>query len=107
MFAIIANLEIKKNKKYIKEIEDYLKTKNINCELATVKQDSFGNYIYMYEHFVKGDFGNMKVQEVEKSDIRRLYNGFVNEAFRYKSSIVVLEVLTDKLSMFTELKEYE
>ena len=33
------------------------------------------NYIYMYEHFVMNDFGNRKIKEIRKSDVRRYYNG--------------------------------
>lgn len=44
-----------------------------------LKQTTFGNYTYMYEHFVKDEFGAAKVQNVTKSDVRRLYNGLVNE----------------------------
>ena len=44
-----------------------------------LKQTTFGNYTYMYEHFVKDEFGTAKVQNVTKSDVRRLYNSLVNE----------------------------
>ena len=49
MFGIIANLEIKRNLEYIKEIKNFLNEKNINCKIATVHQDWFNNYIYNLE----------------------------------------------------------
>lgn len=47
--TIIANMEIKKNKKYMQEIKEYLNDKNIECLFANVQQDNFGNYIYDIE----------------------------------------------------------
>jgi len=44
-----------------------------------LKQTTFGNYKYMYEHFIKGEFGSAKIQNITKSDVRRLYNSLVNE----------------------------
>ena len=44
-----------------------------------LKQTTFRNYTYMYEHFIKEEFGTAKVQSVTKSDVRRLYNSLVNE----------------------------
>ena len=39
-----------------------------------LKDNTFQNYQYMYETFVKPDFGKIKVVEVKKSDVRRFYN---------------------------------
>lgn len=49
MFGIIANLEIKKNLEYIKEIKKFLNKKNLSCKIATVHQDWFNNYVYNLE----------------------------------------------------------
>ena len=43
-----------------------------------LKQTTRNNYIYMYEHFVMNDFGNRKIKEIRKSDVRRYYNGIVD-----------------------------
>ena len=39
-----------------------------------LKDNTFQNYQYMYEAFVKADFGKYKVTEIKKSDVRRFYN---------------------------------
>ena len=62
-----------------------------------LKETTFGNYTYMYEHFVKGDFGSIKIQSVEKSDVRRLYNSFVNENSTKHMSLYTLESLNTVL----------
>lgn len=43
-----------------------------------LKQTTKGNYIYMYEHFAKDEFGCMKIQTIKKSDVRRFYNDLVD-----------------------------
>ena len=43
-----------------------------------LKQTTLGNYIYMYEHFVKDTFGMRKLQKIRKSDVRRYYNNLLN-----------------------------
>lgn len=53
-----------------------------------LKQTTRGNYIYMYEHFVKNDFGNRKIKEIRKSDVRRYYNSIVDSK---KMSVATLE----------------
>ena len=44
-----------------------------------LKQNTRTNYCYMYEHFVKKDFGWKKIQSIRKSDVRRFYNGLVDK----------------------------
>ena len=44
-----------------------------------LKQTTKGNYIYMYEHFVMDGFGNIKIKDVDKTDVRRLYNDLVDK----------------------------
>ena len=53
-----------------------------------LKQTTRNNYIYMYEHFVMNDFGNRKIKEIRKSDVRRYYNGIVDSK---KMSVATLE----------------
>lgn len=44
-----------------------------------LKDNTFQNYKYMYEMFVAPDLGQMKVQNLKKSDVRRFYNRLVEE----------------------------
>ena len=44
----------------------------------TLKQTTKGNYVYMYEHFVKGEFGCRKLKDIRKSDVRRFYNSLLD-----------------------------
>lgn len=44
----------------------------------TLKQTTKGNYVYMYEHFVKGEFGYRKLKDIRKSDVRRFYNSLLD-----------------------------
>lgn len=39
-----------------------------------LKGNTFQNYQYMYEHYVQGDIGNMKILDIRKSDIKAFYN---------------------------------
>ena len=43
-----------------------------------LKQTTRGNYLYMYEHFVKDSFGKRKLQKIRKSDVRRYYNSLLD-----------------------------
>lgn len=43
-----------------------------------LKQTTKGNYFYMYEHFVKNEFGNIKIRAIKKSDVRRFYNDLID-----------------------------
>ncbi len=45
---------------------------------STLKQTTKGNYIYMYEHFVKKEFGCRKLKDIRKSDVRRFYNSMLD-----------------------------
>lgn len=44
-----------------------------------VKDSTFKNYIYMYEMFVMPTFGKKRVTQVTKSDVKRFYNGLVDQ----------------------------
>ena len=39
-----------------------------------LKENTFKNYQYMYEQFVQDDFGNKKLYNLKRSDVRRFYN---------------------------------
>lgn len=44
-----------------------------------LKDNTFQNYKYMYEQFVKPDFGNTRVSQLKKSDVKRFYNLLADE----------------------------
>ena len=44
-----------------------------------LKNNTFQNYIYMYNMFVKDNLGRYKVSELKKSDVRRFYNYLIDE----------------------------
>lgn len=44
-----------------------------------LKDNTFQNYKYMYEQFVKPDFGNTRVSQLKKSDLKRFYNMLADE----------------------------
>lgn len=52
--------------------EVWKKDKNI------LKETTKSNYVYMYEHFVKDDFGKRKLRDIRKSDVRRYYNSLLD-----------------------------
>lgn len=43
-----------------------------------LKQTTYGNYVYMYEHFIEPESGCRKLKKIKKSDIRHLYNGLLD-----------------------------
>lgn len=44
----------------------------------TLKETTKSNYVYMYEHFVKDNFGRKKLRDIRKSDVRRYYNSLLD-----------------------------
>lgn len=44
-----------------------------------VKDSTFQNYVYMYEMFIMPTFGKKRVVQVQRSDIKRFYNGLVDQ----------------------------
>lgn len=43
-----------------------------------LKENTFQNYIYMYEQFVRDDLGLYKIVNLKRSDIRRFYNWLID-----------------------------
>lgn len=43
-----------------------------------LKENTFQNYIYMYEQFVRDDLGQHKIANLKRSDIRRFYNRLID-----------------------------
>lgn len=44
-----------------------------------LKENTFQNYIYMYEQFARDDIGQLKISTLKRSDIRRYYNRLIDE----------------------------
>ena len=45
------------------------------CELKRgVKDNTFQNYKYMYNQFVRQNFGKQRIIMVKKTDVKRFYN---------------------------------
>lgn len=44
---------------------------------AGLKDNTKSNYEYMYQHFVRDNFGTLKIQQIRKSDVRRFYNSLI------------------------------
>ncbi len=50
------------------------------CELKRgLKDNTFQNYKYMYNTFVRPDFGKFKISAVKKSDVKRFYNRLADD----------------------------
>lgn len=44
-----------------------------------LKDNTFQNYCYMYNTFVRQDFGELRIQTLRKSDVKRFYNMLIDE----------------------------
>lgn len=88
-----------KEEKIHHDLRDGIRTGESNITLNDVfemwkedkvglKQTTRGNYIYMYEHFVKNAFGKRKLQKIRRSDVRRYYNGLLDTK---KLAVMTLE----------------
>ncbi len=50
------------------------------CELKRgIKHNTFQNYKYMYNMFVRQGFGRLRLSKVKKSDVKKFYNMLANE----------------------------
>ena len=52
-----------------------------------LKDNTFENYMYMYEQYVKDDFGEMKIIDLRRSDVRAFYNTLADERHLRASTI--------------------
>ena len=52
-----------------------------------IKDNTFQNYVYMYNMFVRHTFGKQRLTDVKKSDVRRFYNRLVDERVMSISTI--------------------
>lgn len=58
------------------------------CELKRgIKHNTFQNYKYMYNMFVRPNFGRLKLTMVKKSDVKRFYNTMADERILKISTI--------------------
>lgn len=78
-----------KEKNIIQDLNDGIRTDNLNLTLNDLyniwldvkkglKPNTFNNYKYMYEHFVKERLGKYKVRSLHRTDIKRFYNQLVD-----------------------------
>lgn len=50
------------------------------CDLKRgIKHNTFQNYKYMYNMFVRSSFGKLKIAKVRKSDVKKFYNTLADE----------------------------
>ena len=47
-----------------------------------IKQNTFQSYQYMYETYVMSSFGNIKLLDMKKSDVKRFYNDLYDSGLR-------------------------
>jgi len=52
-----------------------------------LKDNTFQNYKYMYTQFVKPDFGNMRIIDLKRTDVRAFYNRLADEQHIKTSTI--------------------
>lgn len=58
------------------------------CELKRgLKDNTFQNYKYMYNNFVRNGFGKLRVSNVKKSDVKKFYNTLADEKILQISTI--------------------
>ena len=80
------------------DIHDGIKTESRNTTLNEVfelwcdlkrglKDNTFQNYKYMYNMFVRSDIGRIKIAEIQKSDIKRFYNKLADQRILQISTI--------------------
>ena len=78
-----------KEKEIIHDMDDGIRTDNLNLTLNDLysiwkdvkkglKPNTFNNYKYMYDHFVKENLGRYKVRTLHRTDIKRFYNHLVD-----------------------------
>ena len=68
-----------------------------------LKDNTYQNYLYLYDTFVRATFGKLRVQTLKKSDIKRFYNSLADERGLKASTIDgVHTVLHQVLDMAVE-----
>lgn len=68
-----------------------------------LKDNTYQSYIYMYKQFVYDNFGQLKILNLKRSDVRRFYNYLVDErALKFASIDNVHTVLHQVLDLAVE-----
>ena len=58
------------------------------CDLKRgLKDNTFKNYLYMYNNYVRDSFGKNRIADVKKSDVKRFYNTLADERMLSISTI--------------------
>ncbi len=104
-----------KEKKLQIDINDGLRTDGENLTINNifdrwkdikkrlVRDNTMSNYIYMYETYVKPNFGKRRIKKVVKSDIKKFYNHLLDERHLSVSAIeTVQNVLRQVFEMALE-----
>ena len=61
---------------------------NLWCHIKRgLKDNTFQNYKYMYNTFVRPKFGKLKISQVKKSDVKRFYNSLADDRGLQASTI--------------------
>lgn len=87
-----------KEKEVDRDISDGIKAEKRNttinelfdlwCHIKRgLKDNTFQNYKYMYNTFVRPKFGKLKISQVKKSDVKRFYNYLADERALQASTI--------------------
>lgn len=72
-----------KEKAIDRDLEDGIKSDNITIDQLYhiwiqgkkgLKESSYENYVFMYNHYIKPELGNRKVKDIKKSHLRAFYN---------------------------------
>jgi len=58
-----------------------------------LKDNTFQNYVYMYEQFVAPRFGTRRISDLAKSDVKRFYNTLVDERGLAISTVDVIHTV--------------
>ena len=58
-----------------------------------LKSNTFNNYKYMYNHFVRNDLGQYKIRTLKITDIRRFYNKLVDVRGLKVSSLDTIQLI--------------
>ena len=58
-----------------------------------LKSNTFNNYKYMYNHFVRNDLGQYKIRTLKITDIRRFYNKLVDARGLKVSSLDTIQLI--------------
>jgi len=51
----------------------------LDVEIGTLRDSTYSNYCYMFEHFVKPNFGDMRIKEVSSAHIEAFYKMLISE----------------------------